>query len=183
MDGNHELRVVRSRRFGSGGLAGAEPFSPIAHLRSGIAVGAWLLKAAPGVWDAVSAIRSGTPITDWSLVDNYRAALVRSGQPCGLWLTRGWAMPAGVVATGLISSDPYFAVGEDDGLWGERPRASHPTLSVDVELTTLPEVVRLDELLTHDCFRDAEPVRAPRVSSPIALTVAQWQLVQEIAYG
>lgn len=142
--------------------------STIAHLRTGKPVAAWLLKAAPGIWDLDAALRDREPITEWGLVDSYRVSLVEPGQPVGIWRTRGWSNPAGVAAIGHISG-PVF-VGPSSGHQGLRFR-------VPIAVEALARPASLDRLRSEPSFASAEVIRAPRVSSPIALTPPEWATV------
>jgi len=149
----------------------------IARLRDGTEVAAWMFKAKPEVWDVIGAIRacladpSAPPIDSWGLVDNYRVALVHAGQPCVLWVTGGRHSPTtGVWAMGHVTTEPYPAPEGDDG--GLRPH-------VGLELDLLASPIRLIELATDERFARAEIIRAPRVSSPVALTGEEWEAIDD----
>ena len=144
------------------------PTPPVAHLRDGSPVAAWMFKAKPEVWDVIGAIRArladpeAPGIDSWEMAASYRVDLVAPGHPCVLWVTGGRHAPTtGVWAVGEVVSPPWL---EPDSLDG-RPR-----FSVGLDLRLLAAPVRLSELLDDGRFVRAEIVRAPRVSSPVALT-------------
>jgi hypothetical protein len=129
------------------------------------------------VWDVIGAIRAaladpGAPrIDSWGLVDNYRVELVHEGQPCALWVTGGrHASTTGVWALGRIASEPYWA---PDGPQGEL----RPHVALDLDLLAQP--VRLVELSSDERFARAEIIRAPRVSSPVALTLDELEAIED----
>lgn len=148
----------------------AQP-EPIGRLRDGTEVAAWLFKANPAVWDVVGAIEAGEPIDRWPMVPSYRVHLVAPGQPAVLWVTGGrGARTTGVWATGRIASEPYLA---------ERSRGGEPRPWVDLDLDVLPAPVRLLELLDDERFARCEIVRAPRVSSPVAITAPELAAIED----
>jgi predicted RNA-binding protein with PUA-like domain len=69
----------------------------------------------------------------------------------------------------------------DDGLWLSPRSIERAGLRVDFAVEVLERVVELDELRTDDRFGGAEVIRAPRVSSPIAVTPGEWAAVLERA--
>lgn len=149
----------------------------IAQLRSGMPVAGWLFKAAPGVWDVERALMDGVEIDSWGMADTYRRRLLAAGQPCGIWLTRGWSRPSGVLALGELCSAAYEDAVEDDGRWVGGPPVDQVQFRVDLRLRVLDQVIALDELRADARFRSAEVIRAPRVSSPIALAPSEWAAV------
>ncbi|MFN8050929.1 MAG: EVE domain-containing protein [Acidimicrobiales bacterium] len=142
---------------------------PVARLRDGTEVAAWLFKANPVVWDVVGAIRAGEPIDAWPMVDNYRVDLVHPGHPCVLWVTGGRNAPTtGVWGIGEVSSEPYVQP-------SSRNESEQPWVGLDLDLLDAP--VRLRELVADERFGRCEIVRAPRVSSPVALTADEFTAI------
>lgn len=155
---------------------GAAP-EPIAHLRDGTPVAAWLFKAKPEVWDVIGAIEAiladpaAPRIESWEMAASYRVDLVRPGHPCVLWVTGGrHAKTTGVWGVGEVTTPPWFDTQSEEG----RPR-----FEVGLELEHVAEPIRLIELATDERFARAEIIRAPRVSSPVALTAAEFGAIEE----
>lgn len=149
---------------------------PIAELRDGTEVAAWMFKAKPEVWDVIGAIEavladpSAPGITSWEMAASYRVDLVEPGHPCVLWVTGGRHAPTtGVWGIGEVTTPPEFDV------TSERPRFE---VGLDLELVGSP--VRLIDLLSDERFVRAEIVRAPRVSSPVALTAAELEAIEDL---
>lgn len=157
----------------------------IARLRDGTEVAAWLFKANPEVWDVLGAIRDrnrgGAEGLDWwPMAASYRVELVHPGQPCALWVTGGRKSPTtGVWAMGQVTGEP-FVDADDADEWATDPlgrKAIRYRVAFEVEVTEEP--VTLADLLGDERFERAEIVRAPRVSSPVALTAAQWSAIED----
>ena len=150
---------------------------PIARLRDGTEVAAWLFKAKPEVWDVIGAIKAkladpaAPGITSWEMAASYRVDLVSPGQPCVLWVTGGRKSPAtGVWGVGEIATPPWPDSFREDG----RQR-----FEVGLDLELVAEPVRLIELAGDERFSRAEIIRAPRVSSPVALTAAEFEAIED----
>ena len=162
--------------------------APIAQLRDGTEVAAWMFKANPAVWDVVEALRlhhesSGDRrIESWRMAHSYRVDLVHTGQPCVLWVTGGRRSPhAGVWAIGHVSSEPYLDVVDPlDSLWVDRTTQDRVRPYVGVELDVFEGPILLSELLHDQRFSGAEIRRAPRVASPVALTSQEMSAILEL---
>lgn len=154
-----------------------EPPPVVARLRNGTEVAAWLLKASPGVWDLDAAIDAGAPLDSWGLADTYRAELLAPGQPAAIWRTRGWRRPAGIAAVGHIGSAASEGFAEDDGFWVGQPPTGRMRRRVDIEVEVIDPAIALDDLASDPNFAGCEVIRAPRVSSPIAVTPTEWAAV------
>ena len=158
-------------------MTSSDDREPVAHLRDGTPVAAWLFKAKPEVWDVVGAIRAiladpaAPPIDSWEMAASYRVDLVRPGQPCVLWVTGGRHAPTtGVWAMGEVVTAPVFDVMSEEG----RPR-----YGVGLDLDVVGDPVRLIELAADERFARAEIIRAPRVSSPVALTADELAAIED----
>lgn len=150
---------------------------PIAHLRNGTAVAAWMFKAKPEIWDVIGAIEAihadpGAPrIDSWQMAASYRVGLVRAGQPCVLWVTGGrHAATTGVWGIGEVTRSPELDPMSEEG----RPRYD---VGIELELATV--AVPLVELAVDERFAHAEIIRAPRVSSPVALTATEFEAIED----
>jgi EVE domain len=151
---------------------------PIARLRDGTEVAAWLFKANPAVWDVVGAIAAinadpgAEPIDRWPMVASYRIDLVAPGQPCVLWVTGGrTARTTGVWGMGHVTTEAYLDASD------RRPDDTKPWAGLDLEFLTQP--IPLAELAADERFARAEIIRAPRVSSPVALTADELWAIEE----
>lgn len=153
---------------------GAEP---IARLRDGTAVAAWMFKAKPEVWDVVGAIEAilrdpaAPRIESWEMAASYRVDLVQPGHPCVLWVTGGRHAPTtGAWGIGEVTSPPLPVLESEEG----RPR-----FEVGLDLDVVASPVRLLELAGDERFARAEIIRAPRVSSPVALTADELAAIED----
>lgn len=147
-------------------------YEPIAHLRDGTPVGAWLLKANPATWDIGAAIAAGATLDWWRLSHSYRASLVGSGHPCVLWVTRGDPKVAsGVWAIGHIASDVELGSGDPaDPLWRDEGARVQIRPRVAVRLEVLDEPFTREDFGSLPALERAEILRVPRVGNPAALT-------------
>lgn len=158
----------------------------IARLRDGTEVAGWLFKANPDVWDVLGAIedrnRGGVDGLDsWPMAVSYRVDLVRPGHRCVLWVTGGRRLATtGAWAMGEVTTDPYVEIGDlDDGRWSDGRRRAALRYHVGLDLDVAAEPVTLAELVGDERFERAEIVRAPRVSSPVALTAEEWAAIED----
>lgn len=156
--------------------------SPIARLRDGTPVGAWLLKANPDVWDVLGAIERGEGLDRWRLAWSYRVDLVEPSHPCVLWITgpAGGHHVPGIWAVGQVSGPPTPLPDDPtDPGWGETPpRDVRPYVSVDLRVCAEPlarSVIANDPRLER-----IEILRRPRMGSPLVLTPAEWEVVDEL---
>jgi len=155
---------------------------PIAHLRDGTPVGAWLFKANPAVWDVLTFLRSGAEVDSWRMAPSYRVGLIQPGQPAVLWVTgpTGGGHTPGVWAVGEVVGDVYDDVGDpDDPLWRDRAAQRVLRPHVDVRLGVLDEPLARRELAGDARFADAEILRRPRMGSPVALRPAEWDAIRD----
>lgn len=166
--------------------ATAELVDPIALLRDGTEVAGWLFKANPAVWDVLGAIedrnRGGAGGLDsWPMAASYRVDLVRPGHPCVLWVTGGRRLPTtGAWAMGTVTTEPYVDHADPDQARSTDPlRRRALRYHVGVDLDVASEPVALADLVDDGRFERAEIVRAPRVSSPVALTAEEWAAIED----
>lgn len=162
--------------------AGAERARPIARLRDGTAVGAWLLKANPAVWDIGTALRDGTELDWWRMARSYRNDLVAPGQPCAMWVTRGdRRVGSGVWALGEVTGPVHEDSGDpDDPLWRDEAarRQLRPRLPVRLEVLDRP--VLREEFVADPRLDHAEVLVVPRIGNPAVLTPDEWQALLEL---
>jgi hypothetical protein len=148
----------------------------IARLRDGTALGAWLLKARPSIWDTGTPLGEGVELDWWRLAPSYRVDLVHAGHPCAMWVTRGDARVAsGVWAIGEVTGEPVPDVGDpEDPLWVDEGARRQLRPRVPVHLEVLESPVRREELSADPRLRRAEILRVPRIGNPAAFTPGEW---------
>lgn len=130
---------------------------PLAVLRDGTEVAAWVFKANPAVWDVEGHLARHGSVDRWTLAPSYRADLIDAGHRAVLWLT---GARAGVIAVGTVTGPAYDDFDEGDG----RMRRWAP-----VHLEGVPPVRKHELLADPRCHR-LEMVRSARLGSPLALT-------------
>ena len=141
--------------------------TPLAVLRDGTEVAAWVFKANPEVWDVEAHLAAHRPVERWTLAPGYRGGLLRAGHPAVLWLT---GPRAGVIAAGTVTGTAYEDLDEELG----RLRRWVP-----VHLEAV-EPVRKPALLADPRFSRPEMVRSARLGSPMALTRAELDAVEDV---
>lgn len=129
---------------------------PLAVLRDGTEVAAWVFKANPDVWDVEAHLARHGSIDRWPVAPGYRGDLLAAGHRAVLWLS---GRRAGVIATGAVTGPAYDDLDEETG----RRRRWAP-----VELHGV-EPVRKSALLADPRGQRLEMVRSARLGSPLAL--------------
>ncbi|MFZ4517376.1 MAG: EVE domain-containing protein [Microthrixaceae bacterium] len=154
----------------------------VARLRDGTAVGAWLLKANPAVWDVGAFLDAGEEADTWRLAPTYRVDLLAVGQPVGLWITRGDpAHPPGLWAVGSVTGAPADDVGDpDDPRWRDLGARRQVRPYVPVRLRALDRPVAVEAVRNDPRLATTEIVRAPRVASPVAVTPEEWAALLDL---
>jgi hypothetical protein len=158
---------------------------PIARLRDGSPVGAWLLKASPSVWDIGSAIGAGIELDWWRLAPTYRVDLVHAGHPCAMWITRGDArVRSGLWAVGHVVGEPIEDVGDpDDPLWRDRGAQRQLRPRIPVELRVLGTPLAREDVVEDPRLRRTEILRVPRIGNPAAFSPEEWDAVSDLVDG
>ena len=151
---------------GDGPKVSARRAAPLAVLRDGTEVAAWVFKANPGVWDVEAHLARHGAVQRWTVAPGYRGDLLRAGHPAVLWLT---GRRAGVIAAGTVTGTAYEDLDEEDG----RLRRWVP-----VHLEAV-EAVRKPALLADPRCSRLEMVRSARLGSPMALTRAELDAVED----
>ena len=139
---------------------------PLAVLRDGTGVAAWVFKANPAVWDVESQLARHGSVDRWTLAPSYRADLIDAGHRALLWLT---GTRAGVIAVGTVTGPAYDDVDEEDGRL--RRWAS-------LHLEAVPPLRKADLLADPRCRRP-EMVRSARLGSPMALSSDELAAVED----
>ncbi|CAA9242996.1 MAG: hypothetical protein AVDCRST_MAG76-1870 [uncultured Acidimicrobiales bacterium] len=135
-------------------------------LRDGTEVAAWVFKANPDVWDVEGHLARHGSVERWCVVPGYRGDLLAAGQPAVLWLT---GRRAGVIAVGTVTGGASCDLDPVQG----RLRRWAPVRLVAVD------PVHKATLLADPRFQRPEVVRTPRLGSPLALTRAELDAVEE----
>jgi hypothetical protein len=155
---------------------------PVAHLRDGSAVAAWVLKANPAVWDIGAHLAAGAPVDRWRLAPSYRCGLVDVGHPVLLWVTRGDpGLAPGFRAVGEVTAPAEDDVGDpDDPLWREEGARRQVRPYVGVRLRVLPAPIGIDEVRADPSLAAMELLRAPRMGSPLHLTPDELEALRSL---
>lgn len=140
---------------------------PLAVLRDGTEVAAWVFKANPEVWDVEAHLAVHGPVERWTLAPGYRGNLLAAGHPAVLWLT---GRRAGVIATGTVIGASYDDLDEDTGAL----RRWAPVRLAPVD------PVRKATLLADPRCRRLEMVRSARLGSPLALTRTELDAIEDL---
>ena len=77
-------------------------------------LGAWVIKCNPAVTDFGSLLRSGEPIRTWCVANNYRAAMMDTGQLALLWVSgpNGAQFARGIWGVGQVRAPAEAVVAE-----------------------------------------------------------------------
>ena len=152
----------------------------IARLADGSPVGAWMLKARPDVWDIGTALEQGLSLNWWRLAHSYRADLVADGHPCVMWITRGDARtPSGIWGYGRVVGEPFLGTGDStDPLWIDTVAQAQVRPRIQVEIVTLSEPIRREEIAADPRLAGLEILRVPRIGNPASASPQEWQVIR-----
>lgn len=141
-----------------------------------------MFKAKPEVWDIGAAFRDGVKLDWWRLAPTYRAGLLKIGQPCVLWVTRGDSrVPSGVWAVGEIDGEVFEDVGDpDDELWRDQAAQRQLRPRVPIRLDVLEEPVLREEIMGDPRLSSIEILRVPRIGNPASLSPEEWLAMQDL---
>ena len=140
---------------------------PLAVLRDGTEVAAWVFKANPDVWDVEAHLAGHGTVERWTLAPGYRGDLLAAGHPAVLWLT---GRRAGIIAAGTVTGAAYDDL--DEGTGALRRWAP-------VRLTAV-DPVRKATLLADPRCRRLEMVRSVRLGSPLALARTELDAIEDL---
>jgi hypothetical protein len=139
----------------------------VAGLITRASLGAWLLKCNPRVTDVGAIIQTGGgSIRSWCVARNYRAEMMRPGDPVVFWIS---------------GSDPARLV---PGVWGigevtgEVENRIRPSVPMRVRL--LADPLPRTELRAFAEFADLEVLSQPMGSNPSWLDLRQWQALRAL---
>ncbi len=155
---------------------------PLRHLRDGSVVGAWVLKASPAIWDIGAALDEQVDLDWWRLAPSYRVALVRAGDPCAMWVTKGDPrVSSGFWAVGTVVGEPFEDVGDpEDTLWRDEHARRQVRPRVPIQMEVLETPIERDAVLADPRLRRTEIVRVPRIGNPAAMTPEEWMALDDL---
>ncbi|SCG34818.1 protein NO VEIN domain-containing protein [Micromonospora humi] len=148
-------------------------------------LGAWMLKCNPEVWD-LAAFRAdgGETIDQWSVVANYRSALMAEGQQVLFWVTgpaRAYPEP-GLWGRGTILGRAGYSDTTDDdpGYWRDERLRRQSKHFVPLDLRLFDEPIPRASLKGKARLADLEVFRQPQMGNPLAVTKAELALLERL---
>jgi hypothetical protein len=132
--------------------------------------GAWLFKCNSRRRDFQRFLSEADGMTEWCAARNYRATLIRPGQPVMLWVSGSDArgpMP-GIWAVGQTTSDTLAGDGDPSG--ANSSAARHGDIRVQLSLRLLDEPVPRAVLRHVAALERLEVLRIPAGSNPSWVT-------------
>jgi hypothetical protein len=149
----------------------AAPAAAAVAAASDDAVGAWVLRVDPGVWDLARFIADGHhEVSAWAVEDNDRSAVMGEGQRVFLWAGGdGTLIGPGVWGAGWVVG-PCRSTSVADGYWVDPAGNSQRVLFADVSIQLLPHPVGLEQVIADPRLAAIEVIRDPFGSNPSSLT-------------
>lgn len=156
------------------------------------ALGAWVLKCNPEVWDVGSYIADGKPgISSWTVVPNYRAEMMSYGQRVLFWVTgaQDGPMPRGFWGAGWVTGEVRTTVNADDVLddetidvdyWIDHDARERMTHAVPVDLDIWDEPVRESDVIAVEGLDQLEIIRMRQASNPSWISSEQLALLDPL---
>lgn len=153
--------------------------------------GAWLLKCNPDVWDVVGFMGDGNDlIDDWTVLDNYRSARMKAGDPVVFWISgpaRGGPLEPGVwgvgYLTGTLEVVAEFDEEEDQehtDYWLDLEAKARARFFVPCAIPLFDLPIARTDLKAHRVLADVEVIRQPEMGNPSWLTKGQWAALQDL---
>ena len=157
--------------------------SPIVTEQS---LGAWVLKCNPAVWNIAAFVADGNVYVEtWSVVENYRSAMMAHGQRAILWVQgdgKSGAAP-GIWGVGYIAAGPKWRTEVEDPFYEDPQTALRRTYFVETQIDILAMQVSRETVRNHPALRDAEMFRSPQMGNPSFLTKEEFDAVLELLGG
>lgn len=147
-------------------------------------LGAWVFKCNPNVYDLPGEVADGQGYVDnWSVVSNYRSAMIQAGQRAILWMsgaTTGNA-PRGVWGIGWTVGPRYEGVA-GGGYWLDQKHAEAVKFLVPTSIRVLADTdrVRADEISRSSGLQDLEVFTAPFGSNPSWISKEQLAKLEKL---
>ncbi|MGC4888076.1 protein NO VEIN domain-containing protein [Micromonospora sp. DT227] len=148
-------------------------------------LGAWMLKCNPGVWDLAAFLADGGETIDrWSVVPNYRSALMAEGQQVLFWVTgptRAYPEP-GLWGRGtILGRAGYFdTTHEDPGYWQDERLRRQSKHFVPLDIRLFDEPIPRASLKRNPRLADLEVFRQPQMGNPLAVTKTELALLERL---
>ena len=130
----------------------------IGHTHGGKPIAAWWLKGNPNTCDIDWLLENSLGVSDWSVMRNYRAAMMEAGQP--LFLQRTDGVDGALVGTGFTEGEAY------EDLTRGRPN----DLYVPTDIGWLDNPVPRAELLADPVIAASEMFGTAQQSNPVVIT-------------
>ncbi|MFC0315120.1 DUF3883 domain-containing protein [Gordonia phosphorivorans] len=149
-------------------------------------LGAWVFICNPDVWKLQEFIEDDNNwIDSWSVVDNYRSAMIREGQRAVLWVSesKGRTIARGVHGLGWTTGTRYEVVGTvdgDDGYWANKQKQTDVGWLAPTDITLMDTPLDADTLRNHPGLADLEILRTPYTSNPSWLSAEQVAALEEL---
>lgn len=144
-------------------------------------LGAWVVKANPGLWDVHAARAAKEPLERWRLTESYRLDLVERGDRLLVWATRGSSttLPVGFLGEATVAGPLEIDVGGSH--WKRSADREQVRPYVPLRRTRwLRTAVTIDECRAHPVLRTIEVLRAPRIGNPSWLTADQLRALDDL---
>jgi hypothetical protein len=150
-------------------------------------LGAWVMKCNPAVWDLEGFIANGEAvIDDWTVVENYRSAMMRYGQRVLLWVTgNDKSLPRGFWGSGWITGEVEGVVdsGADEDVsdyWLDLEARERFRFAAPMNLHVWDEPVPESEVIQVPGLDGLEVIRMRQASNPSWVTAEQLEALEPL---
>lgn len=147
-------------------------------------LGAWVFKCNPKVWKIAEFIADGNDwIEDWSVVENYRSAMIGDGQRAILWVSgpETGSTPRGIWGLGWTVGARYPVVDTSGDYWANPERQAAVDWFVPTDILVLDEPIRAAEVRGHHPdLQQLEVFRSPQQSNPSWISKRELALLQDL---
>lgn len=147
-------------------------------------LGAWVFKCNPKVWKLDEYIADGNDwIENWSVVENYRSAMIGDGQRAILWVSGSETgnMPRGIWGLGWTVGPRYPVVDTSGDYWANPERQAAVDWFVPTDIVVLDEPILAAEVRGHHPdLQQLEVFRSPQQSNPSWISKSEFALLQDL---
>lgn len=146
-------------------------------------LGAWVFTCNPETWKLREFIDDGNDWVDnWSVVDNYRSAMIRDGQRAVLWVSgpENGDTPRGIWGLGWTTGTRYEVANLDDGYWADEQKQADVGWLVPTDITLMKTPIGAAAVRNQPGLSDLEVLRSPNMSNPSWLSAEQLAALQEL---
>ncbi|MFC8617838.1 protein NO VEIN domain-containing protein [Micromonospora purpureochromogenes] len=148
-------------------------------------LGAWMLKCNPGVWDLAAFLKDGGETIDrWSVVPNYRTALMDEGQQVLFWVTGpGRAYPEpGLWGRGSVLGPAGYidTAHEDPGYWRDEHQRRQSKHFVPVDIRLFHEPISRTTLRGNRRLAGLEVFRQPQMGNPLVVSKTELAVLDRL---